>query len=110
MSLRGWGGFDYVKLSRVTSFWCKYFTWLKHAKNRGINDDENPGMRSTSFMAMGLITMVMGEMLMTGCARLPYTVRTIHEEERLLVTVEREVERRHIHIPHRSPLPMPTLF
>lgn len=31
---------------------------------------------------------------MTGCARLPYTTKTIHEDERVVVTVQREVEAR----------------
>ena len=29
---------------------------------------------------------------MTGCARLPYTTRTVHEEERVVVSVQQEVE------------------
>ena len=31
---------------------------------------------------------------MTGCARLPYTTRTVHEEERVVVSVQQEVEPR----------------
>lgn len=30
----------------------------------------------------------------SGCARLPYTTRTIHEDERVVVTLQKEVERR----------------
>ena len=28
----------------------------------------------------------------TGCARLPYTTKTVHEDERIVVNVQREVE------------------
>ena len=31
-------------------------------------------------------------LLMIGCARLPYTTATLHEDERIVVTVQREVE------------------
>lgn len=31
---------------------------------------------------------------MTGCARLPYTTRTVHEDERVVVNVQQEVEPR----------------
>lgn len=29
---------------------------------------------------------------MTGCARLPYTTKTVHEDERIVINVQREVE------------------
>jgi hypothetical protein len=31
---------------------------------------------------------------MTGCARMPYTTKTVHEDERIVVNVQREVEPR----------------
>ncbi|MBA2487033.1 MAG: hypothetical protein H0V35_13260 [Nitrospira sp.] len=34
------------------------------------------------------------ELTMTGCARLPYTTRTVHEDERVVVSVHQEVEPR----------------
>jgi hypothetical protein len=33
-------------------------------------------------------------LLLTGCARLPYTTKTVHEDERVVVNVQREVQSR----------------
>ena len=35
-----------------------------------------------------------GGLTMTGCARLPYTTKTVHEDERVVVNVQQEVESR----------------
>ncbi|MCW5799435.1 MAG: hypothetical protein KIT40_13095 [Nitrospira sp.] len=50
-----------------------------------------------SWCSQGLIASVIvlaAGLTATGCARLPYTTKTVHEDERVVVNVQREVEPR----------------
>ena len=42
--------------------------------------------------ALALVSL--GGFMLTGCARLPYTTKTVHDDERIVVNVQREVELR----------------
>jgi hypothetical protein len=49
-------------------------------------------VQRTGFSAL-VVSLVMG-LFMAGCARQPYTVQTVHEEEQVVVTLQKEVEPR----------------
>ena len=43
---------------------------------------------------LGSVLVLAAGLMVTGCARLPYTTKTVHEDERVVVTVQHEVEAR----------------
>ncbi len=56
----------------------------------------NGTMRNGGSLTVMLALVLMGAaaLMVTGCARLPYTTKTIHEDQRVVTTVQREVEAR----------------
>jgi hypothetical protein len=59
------------------------------------NADEGPGNRSLieRWLNAAIWTGLLGGLLaLVGCARLPYTVQTIHQDQRAVVTIQREVK------------------
>ncbi|GAB1721740.1 MAG: hypothetical protein GDA65_07940 [Nitrospira sp. CR1.1] len=42
--------------------------------------------------SLALVLMGAAALMATGCARLPYTTKTVHEDQRVIVTVQQEVD------------------
>lgn len=56
----------------------------------------NGTMRKGRSLTTTLALVLIGAagLMVTGCARLPYTTKTVHEDQRVVTTVQREVEAR----------------
>ena len=52
---------------------------------------------------LGSVLVLAAGLMVTGCARLPYTTKTVHEDERVVVTVQHEVELARTRIRLNSP-------
>ncbi len=56
--------------------------------------DGTTGIRWSRGGVLALGMVLATAFMMTGCARLPYTTKTVHEDERVVVNVQREVQSR----------------
>ena len=56
--------------------------------------EATPGIGWSRARVLALGTVLATGIVMTGCARLPYTTKTVHEDERVVVNVQREVQSR----------------
>ncbi|MCE3224327.1 MAG: uncharacterized protein K0S58_2507 [Nitrospira sp.] len=57
-------------------------------------EKEREGLDGRRWVFCAVAVVWAAGLAMTGCARLPYTTRMVHEDERVVVTAQQEVEPR----------------